>query len=341
MVKPNIKSHDFRNHPVYIQQGLHIDGVAAGIGNRYQRAEVIPGGDCETVGDWTEELSGSFDVAAVGSGKVGANSIRLTQTAAAGDRCVYLLLNRPIDLRWANYIGYWFKGGDTDAFTEGDIKLYLFTRRDKVLYANAYLTINLFPGNFTEEAAAVWHYAEFALTSFTAHAEDRLDALKEVLGIGFYSDAGVNGNFIDVDQIEFYTHGTDYGPARGTIISAPITDGVTLAKGDGLEWDIGSGRVSISDNDEPNFAGICLNTGVGNEQGTVYAEFVVDGPVNMKCNDGSIAIGEGVSCSAAGNVLTIDDGGGGSQGIMIGKSLEAGLANAIITVLLGVMGTSA
>lgn len=341
MVKPNLKTSTFDHHPVYAGQGLHVDNQPAGSVILYQRADVIPGGDCETVGDWTEETSGDFDVAAVGSGRVGANAIRLTQTDADSDKCVYLLLSNPVDLRWANYVGFWYQGGDSDAFTEGDIELYIFTSPTSYLRASGFLRIDLFPGNFTEEASAVWHYAEFAITDFTEVPANRNAALKEVWGIGFYSDAGVDTNFIDVDQIEFYTHGTDYGAARGKLMAAPIADGITVAKGDGLEWDIGSGRVSVSDDDEPNWAGICVIGGTGNEQGTVFAVFVTDGPVNMLANDGSIAANEGVSCSAAGDALTVDDGGGSSQGIMIGKSLEAGAANAVITVLLSVPGTSA
>jgi hypothetical protein len=341
LTKPNLKTTDWKVHPGYFAKGLHVDGQPAGVIPQYQRAEVIPGGDCETVGDFTEELSGSFDVAAVGAGRVGSNAIRLTQTVAAGDRCVYLLLSQAVDLRWARYIGFWYRGGNSDAFTEGDIELYIFTSPTSYLRASAFLREDLFPGNFTEEAAAVWHYAEFAISGFTEVPANRNAALREVWGIGFYSDAGTNGNALDIDQIEFYTHPTGYGAARGTLLSAPIADGVTLAVGYGVAWDIGSGRVSISGNNERDWAGICVEGGTGNEAGTVFAVFVVDGPVNMLCDDASIAAGEGVSCSAAGTALTVDDGGGSSQGIMIGKSLETGATNAVITVLLGVPGTSA
>lgn len=341
LVKPNLKMTEFNKHPVYSGKGAHIDGQPAGTVPQWQKAYVIPGADCETVADWIEELSGSFDVAAVGAGRVGTNAIRLTQTVAAGDRAVYLLLSQGIDLRWAKYIGFWYRGGAADVFTEGDIELYLFTSPTSYLRLSAYLSIDLFPGNFTEENPAVWHYAEFAISSFTVHAATRKAALKEVWGIGFYSDAGVNGNTLDIDHIEFYTHPTGYGPARGQIKSAPIADGVTLAIGYGLSWDIGSGRVSISGNNERNFAGIAVSAGVGIESGEVIVEFVCDGPVNMLCDDASIAAGEGVAASAVGSALTVDDGGPGSEDINLGRALETGATAAVITVLLDEEGTSA
>jgi len=337
MAKPNIKSHNLKTHPLYIAKQIHIDNQLGGTTMLYQRAEVIPGGDCETVGDWAETASGEFDVTATGSGRVGANSITLTQTDADGLGSIYLLLSAPMDYRWANYVGYWYKGGNGDIFTAGDIEFYTFSDPTRYAYANRSKAIDLFVGDFTEEGTAAWHYNEILLSDMTPATGYEGEDLKEVWGIGFYSGAGSDGNFIIVDHIEFYTYGTDYGPARGQIKAAPIADGVTVVKGDGLAWVLGSGRVKISADNEPEFAGIAVaaGTAVGNEKGTAIAYFVVDGPVHMLCNDASIADNEGVAASAVGGALTIDDGGGSSSAFNLGKATGAGLANEVIVVTLG------
>ena len=327
-----VNSTNYANKPVSIQKQVEVGAQYAGQVMIYQRAEVPPGGDCETVGDWTEELSGSFDITAFGSGKIGSNSIKLAQTVAAGNRSVYDLFAAPMDLRWARYVGFWYQGGDNDIFAAGDIKLYITTDPAKVIYADASMYINT--DAFTEEATAVWHYTELAIADFTVNDNE---GLRNVWAIGFYSDAGTNGNVLVVDQIEFYAYGTGYGPARGSIKAAPIADGVTVAKGDGLAWTM-NGRVKIAIDNEPEFAGIAIQAGsaVGAERGVGIAYFVEDGPVQMLCNDGSIADQEGVSLSAAGAAasITIDDGGAVSTGFMIGKAMEAGIANEVIVVIL-------
>ncbi len=328
-------STKYSDKPVSIEKQLEVGSQYAGQVMIYQRAEVPPGCDCETVGDWTEETSGGFDVAANGSGRVGSNAIKLTQTVAEGDDSVYNLFAAPRDLRYARYVGFWYQGGDGDIFAAGAIKFYVFTDPANYLFANASRYINLFTGGFTEEGSAVWHYAELAIADFTLNDSG---LLRRVWGVGFYSDAGTNGNFIVVDQIEFYAYGTGYGPARGSIKAAPIADGVTVAKGDGLAWVPQTGRVKIAVDNEPEFAGIAVRAGsaVGAEEGNGLAYFVEDGPVNMLCEDSSIADQEGVSLSAAGGAaaIMIDDGGGTSTPFMIGKAAEAGATAAVISVIL-------
>jgi len=332
LVKPNVRPTSF-NSDVYVKKSLHVDGAKAGPKLQYQRAEVPPGGDCETVGDFTEETHGVWDVAAVGSGKVGSDSIRLTQTGATTGKSVYLQFSGPKNLSWAKYLGLWYKGKDATTYHASDLIIYLFTKKDNVLYAARTLSVGL-PG-YVEEATAVWHYGEISIADdMTILSGKEGEAnLREVWGIGFYANAMANTETMDVDQIEFYTHGTGYGAARGTIMTAPIVDGVTVAKGNTLRWVVG-GRVNLSVDNEPAFAGIAVAGGIGNEAGSVFADFLVDGPANMKCSDANIAADEGVCMSAAGAAPTIDDGGAGAQGYEMGKALETGALNRVITVLL-------
>lgn len=260
------KTTHYKRHPLEVYKSLHVLNPYYGIKPQYQRAEVIPGGDCETVGDWTAEHA-DFTVDAVASGRVGGDSIRLIQVVADGNRSVYLILDRPVDLRWAKYVGMWFKAGANDVFTNDDIAFYIFTKQaiegedSEVLaqYANRAIHIDFFETAYTDAGGNVWRYMEMELARFTIAAGHESDNLSEVWGIGFYSEGGVDTNLIDVDQIEFYTHGTGYGPARGNIISVPLTDDVHAIKGYALAWDETAGRVNVAIDDEPSFCGICVD----------------------------------------------------------------------------------
>lgn len=255
-----VKATKYAKHPVEVRKALHVLGPYYGIKPQYQRAEVIPGGDCETVADFTEETSGQLDVAAVGAGRVGANSIRLTQTVAASDAAVYLLLDQPVDLRYARYVGFWFAAGAADQFDPGDISLYIFTRdASNFLYADRAMALDIFETQYIDGGGAVWRYMEMELARFIRATGFESEDLSEVWGIGFQSIGGDNGNLIDVDQIEFYTHGTGYGPARGNIISVPLTDDAHAIKGYAMAWDETAGRVNVAIDNEPAFAGICVD----------------------------------------------------------------------------------
>ena len=79
----------------------------------------------------------------------------------------------------------------------------------------------------------------------------------------------------------------------------------------------------------------------GNEVGSIRVDIMESGVANMLAEDGSIVAQEGVSLSQAGATPMIDDGGGASQGLMIGKATETATATEVIPVQLGVAGTSA
>jgi len=253
-----IKKTKYTKHPVEIQQQLHVLNPFYGIKPQYQRAEVPPGGDCNTVGDFTEQTSGQLDVVASADPRVGANSIKLTQTVAAGGTAVYMLMSGPLDLSWARYVGMWFKGGNADQFDIGDIYFYIFTKEGNYLYANRARAIDFFEVQKICAGTAVWNYKELDLDRFVKASGYEGDLLKEVWGIGWQSVAGDNGNTLNIDQIEFYTHATGYGPARGNIISIPLVDDVHAVPGYGIAWDHTAGRAAVSADNEPDFAGICV-----------------------------------------------------------------------------------
>jgi len=256
MVKPSLKTTSFKHHPIYLQKSLHVDYPFYGPKPQYQRAEVITGGDCETVADWAEDDDGVWDVTAAGSGRVGTNSILMTQTGAAADSSIYLLLDDPIDLSWAKYVGFWYKGKDAQAYAANDIYLYIFTAAGNYAYANAARYVDPI-GALVEPATAVWHYAEVDIDDFTINSGYGTDKLEKVWGIGFCAHGIGNTETMQVDQIEFYTVGTGLGPARGLIISAPLYDDIYAARGYGLAWNEYSGRIDHSAVDDYAFAGIC------------------------------------------------------------------------------------
>lgn len=256
MVEPNVKLTRFKKHPMYIQNALHVDGPFYGPKPMYQRAEVIPGGDCETVGDWAEDADTVWDVSAAGSGRVGSNSILMTQTGAAADSSIYLLLSRAIDLSWAKFVGLWYKGKNGVTYAANDIYFYIFTKKGNYVFANAAKYGSLF-GAYTEPGTAVWHYAELALDDLiVASGYEGVD-LSEVWGIGFCSHGLATTETMQIDQIEFYTVGTGKGPARGRIISVPLYDDVHAIRGYGLAWNEFSGRVDLNAIDDHAFCGIC------------------------------------------------------------------------------------
>jgi hypothetical protein len=121
------------------------------------------------------------------------------------------------------------------------------------------MALDIFETQYIDAGGSVYRYMEMELARFTRAAGFETDDLSEVYGIGFQSIGGDNGNLIDVDQIEFYTHGTGYGPARGNIISVPLTDSVHAIKGYAMAWDETAGRVNVAIENEPAFAGICVD----------------------------------------------------------------------------------
>ncbi len=311
MGKPSLKTTSFKRHPVYVQKALDIDNPFYGPKPQYQRAEIPPGGDCNIVGNFTAE-GASFTVAASGAARVGTNSILLDQVDTAIPASVYLLLGGPIDLSWAKYVGMWLLGGANLTYDPTDVYFYIFTRSENYLYANRARSLDFFPAQYQPGATARWIYKEFDIGDFTLATGYEADKLDEVWGFGWYNAGGDNANTMNIDQIEFYTHGTTKGPARGLIMSAPLYDDVHAEIGYGLAWNEFSGRVDICDIDDYAFAGIC----VGNPSRTRLSTDVTGGtdttlevidaslfrPGNATVNDDSVAM-ESVTITAV-NIVT-------------------------------------
>jgi len=258
MVKPSLKTTSFKHHPMYIQKSLHVDGPFYGPKPMYQRAEVIPGGNCEVAADWASDDT-TWDITTPEDGRVGTNCLLMNQNgAASSDGSIYLRLDGPIDLSWAKFIGFWYKGkNDEETYATDNIYFYIFTKYGNYAYANRARSITPI-ATYTTETTAVWRYAEIDIGDLDIATGYEGDKLDEVWGIGFCSHALTDGQTMAIDQIEFYTVGTGLGPARGLIMSAPLKDGIHAERGYGLRWDPNSGRIDKSTvTTEYAFAGIC------------------------------------------------------------------------------------
>jgi len=396
MVKPSLKTTIFKHHPVYLQKPLHVDYPFYGPKPMYQRAEVITGGDCEAVlADWAEDDNLVWDRTPVGSGRVGSDSMLMTKTGATvTDSSIYLLLDAPIDLSWAKYVGFWYKGTDNQPYLANDIYFYIFTASGNYAYANAARYVDPI-GVYTEKNPAVWHYAEVDIDDFIINTGYGADKLEKVWGIGFCAHGIGAAETMQVDQIEFYTVGTGLGPARGLIMSAPLYDDIYAARGYGLAWNEFSGRIDHSAVDDYAFAGICTGnpsrtklwadgasdatsiivedasllragkasigdsaTGPtehtisavnkvtrtitvsalaanyttvrnayiamqGNEEGTVRADFMVNGVVNLEAA-GEVLLSYGCTCAVLGNApFTVSQVAASEHGQIIGKAVTA------------------
>ena len=272
MVKPNLKTTNFKKHPFYVQKLVDVDHPFYGPKLQYQRAEVPPGGNCEDDSLFTAE-DAAFTVGPSGDARLGSESILLTQVDVTTPASIYLEPVGPIDLSWAKFVGMWFKGGSNLQYDPGDIYFYIFTKKANYLYANRAWRIDFFPAQHLPGVTPRWIYKEFSLEDFTKAAGYGGDKLDEVWGFGWYQATGDNGNTLNIDQIEFYTHGTTKGPARGRIMSAPLYDDVHAERGYGLAWNEYSGRLDHSIEDDLAFAGIC----VGNPTRTKLSKDVTGG----------------------------------------------------------------
>ena len=287
MVKPSLKTTSFKHHPVYIQKSLHVDNPFYGPKPMYQRAEVIPGGDCDAPETYWATDDATW-VRTAGTARVGTDSLLMTQTNGSDDGSIYLRLSGPIDLSWAKFIGFWYKTSNAANFSADDIHLYIFTRYGNYAYANAARYVDPFGDLAAQATPAAWHYAEVELGDFAINTGYEGDKLDEVWGIGFCSLALTTAEAMNIDQIEFYTVGTGLGPARGLIESAPLLDGIHAQRSYGLRWDENSGRLDHSDADsgaaEFAFAGICT----GNPSRTRLSASVVQTATTIHVVDASL-----------------------------------------------------
>lgn len=259
MVKPSLKTTSFKHHPVYVQKSLHVDNPFYGPKPMYQRAEVIPGGDCEAIAtDWDTDAPADTItwLPTEGTARVDSHSLLMTKGGAVADNSIYLRLSGPIDLSWAKFVGFWYQGKASHTYVADDIYFYIFTKYGNYAYANAARYVDPF-GGYTEQNPAVWHYAEVDLADFIISSGYEGDKLDEVWGVGFCSHNLETTETMIIDQIEFYTIGTGKGPARGLIMSAPLFDKVHAERGYGLAWNEYSGRLDNSAQADLAFAGIC------------------------------------------------------------------------------------
>jgi len=290
--------------------------------------------DMETVGDFVETDSGTFDIAVNSSNKViGTNSQKFTATAQ-GDGTQYIttaVLNAgsaiqstpsPSDrvgMDWTqfDFIGMWVRPDSAGDFgTSGDLKINV---ANKSVWQTAIATP-------VAPLTAVFGYWEIDLTSFTRD---------QVTSIRFELQSGPGaGEDISIDQMRVYKFGTGNGPLMGRCIPLPVKSGVTLTRGQIAEFEEATHRIDVEAAASPLSIGpVVVGGTAGNASGSVFAWVQDEGLAYMVAGT-TIAAGDPLMWGAA-HQLMIIAGTSTPDQRGFAKALTAGAEDAVILVKLG------
>ena len=190
--------------------------------------------DLETVGEWTESDSGTFDIAVNSSGKVGTNGQKFTATAQGdGSQNIetdYIyggaqvptaardgLTHRVGQLNWedSDFVGFWVKADTAADFgTAGDLTFQL---KNNGTWGTA-VNVPATSGTNTN-----WERIEIDITSF---ARDAVEKIRFNLTSG-----PAAAEDITIDEMIRYKFGNGYGPVFGRCQWFPIASGSTVTRG--------------------------------------------------------------------------------------------------------------
>ena len=190
--------------------------------------------DMETVGDWTESDSGTFDIAVNTSGKVGTNAQKFTATAA-GDGSQNIETNvidggdvlvpggrdglghRAESMNWedTDFVGCWVQADTAADFgSAGELRLNI---ENKGVWGTA-VNVPATSGTNTN-----WERYEVDITSF---ARDQVTKIRFELHAG-----AAAGEDVSIDELIRYKFGNGYGPVMGRCQWFPLADAATVARG--------------------------------------------------------------------------------------------------------------
>jgi len=308
--------------------------LAAGI------CEVAQVNDCETLADWTESSSGNFDATLESTNqKVGSGAITLTATVGntGTDYTISTdLINgsakpdadprdgeRTIDWRKYDYIGGWNFGEATGGYgTAAELEIAIQDMTDgSPTWATA-IPMNTAP---VDNVHKRWEVDISALTR------------ERVQQIRFVNQNENAGEAITIDEIEVYKFGNGWGPVRGPCIWLPIKNGVTIAKGNIVEYEAGTThRCDLEAAAGVETLGPCVIGGVGNAAGTVLACVQVGGLGYLQANAATVN-GEGLIWATG---HTVEGVATGEEENAFAKGLEAaGAQYDVIAVVMLKMGS--
>jgi len=250
--------------------------------------------DCETVAEFTESTSGEFDVTATGSAKVGSNSITLTATTASvGYVETDDIVNsgpipsdmngvKQVDWRDTDYIGWW-QQCNTGFNTAGELGFRI--KNDGTWSAVQAVTA---------ATDSVYQKIELDISALTRN---------KVEAIRFDNDNANAAEAVIIDHIIRYKFGNGKGPVLGPCMSYPIKSGVTLARGNLVEFEAGATRrIDLEAAAGTETLGPCVIGGTGDAQGTVFGLVQIGGLAYLRAG-GTIVNGEGVQWNAAHTVI--------------------------------------
>lgn len=205
--------------------------------------------DCQTVGDWTEETSGTFDVTAdTTNEKIGTGGILLTNTAATNVTNKYIetgiimaskavpndKYGEPGGIDWSEYDwlgGWWFGGGANHFGSLGELKLNIKndgswgTPVNIVIPTASAALPPMVPTN------AVHKRFDVDITSFT---RDKVQAIR------FIADCPTAGENVSIDDLIVYKYSTGRGPliSGGATPMVPA-NAAAISRGDIVSYSSG------------------------------------------------------------------------------------------------------
>lgn len=300
---------------------FHRDVVVGGtlyVGNislmKIQPNIVIRGTPADNATLWAvnnETRIGLSDVSATNSPTSLTRCIEISKNTGDSDKSDIVwfeFYDRPMDLSFMDFIGFYYKGKGSQAYTKEDIKIIFFDASERLVKGELYNfhaveEYNFVESDFTEDATPTWKYSEIPLNSLTRNKR------KNIKAIGFYCGDMVNTSTLDLMRIDLYKLGTLHGPVRGIMVSAPIAPNVQVSAGDLVIMDengyvkptIGAdnnffGKV-VRDNSGLGFENYGYGYGHGHEQ---YINVIIDGIINHPFDTGTaISSGAGIATTSA------------------------------------------
>ena len=235
---------------------------------------IVEVNDCETLADWTESDSGTFDVTAdTTNHKIGSGAIKLTATSAC-DGTQYIetsiiVASKAVpndvygnvgSLDWTGFDwfgGWWFGGGANHFDGEGELKFSI--KNDGVwgTPVNVVIpsgSINLPPQVPTQ---SVHKRFDVDITSF---------ARSKVQAIRFYCSCPTAGQNITIDDLIVYKFSTGRGPLiGGGAVPYVSANGVTISRGDIVSYSTGTVHRIQEESaaDQVDDVGVCVIPAIG------------------------------------------------------------------------------
>tara|TARA_Y100000310_G_scaffold165728_1_gene165463 strand:- start:651 stop:1733 length:1083 start_codon:yes stop_codon:yes gene_type:complete len=282
-----------------------IDWIEDGFIGATQISRQVNDGD--TLADWTESDSGTWDVTAVSNNaKVSdnTNGMRIETTAATdGTQYIQTLLidgsavpgdkiGTKTYMSWedTDYMCFWMAAHSASDFNAAGEALvtFLYLDADGVVTETSQQSLAAAVG--AEDTNAIAQITEIDIASVLGVNR------KRVHGIRIYANNSATGQGIVVSGFLRYKHSNGKGPVWGRCIKVPITGTNVLTRGQLVQLDVDtSNGIGVSEEAAAavNTLGPVVVGGTGTANGKVYATVQISGLAYLRANAATV-LGEGV-----------------------------------------------